>query len=86
MPGDWKEDVEKFKRIRQKSGGSRSVSMLMEMAFWGVALLFLVGMVVSMPWVGPDKAIPGIVWLAGSLGGMAVFGGLALVIRRLPEV
>lgn len=84
---DWRDDVEKIKRIRRKAdSGSRSVSVIMEYTFWTIAILFLIGMVASMPWVGPDKAIPGIVWLTASLGGMGVFGGLALTVRRLPEV
>lgn len=86
LPGDPKDDVEKIQRLRQRDSGSKSVSAMMQYTFWGVAILFLVGMMVSMPWVGPDKAIPGIAWLGVSLGGMTLFGGLALIVRELPEV
>lgn len=86
---DWaKDDVQKIKRWKNKSGGSLSITKKMEFGFWGLALLSLVWMMISMlyPGVGPDKPISGIMWLASSIGGMGLFGGLAFVIRQLPEV
>lgn len=87
MP-DWKDDVEKFKRIRKKGNGSLSITKKMEYGFWTLAVLAVLAMLVSMvyPGVGPNEPISGMQWLGGSIGGMIVFGGIALVLRQLPEV
>lgn len=86
---DWaKNDVEKVKKWRQKDGSSLSITEKMEYSFWGLAILALVWMMVSMvyPGVGPGKPVSGILWLSSSIGGMGLFGGLAFVLRQLPEV
>lgn len=81
-----KSDVQKFKKVRQMDGSGWSIPAIMEYTFWTLALLSVIGMLAAMPFVGPDKAIPGAAWLAGSLGGMSIFGGLAFVIKQLPDV
>lgn len=87
MP-DWRDDVEKVKRLREKSGGNLSITKKMEYLFWTLTILAVVGMIVTMfyPGVGPQEPISGMQWLGGSLGSMIVFGGIAVVLRQLPEV
>lgn len=80
-----KRDIRKLKRL--KGGpGDISVTRVLEGIMWTFAVLFLVGMLAAMPWVGPNGYITGETWLIASLGGMTLFGGLALLMRQLPEI
>lgn len=86
---DWVEnDVEKFKSLRNRDERNLSLTKKMEYAFWGLTALAVVGMIGTMfyPGVGPQQPISGIQWLGGSLGGIIVFGAIAMVLRQLPEV
>jgi len=86
----WDGDKEKIKegiREYRRSGSVRpsvSLTTKMEYAFWTGAILAAGTMVVSMYFV--DPAENGTLWLFGSLGGIALFAGLALLMRHLPEV
>lgn len=68
------------------SGSGTPLGVKMEYTFWTLAVLSVIGMIVTMFFAGPGKAIPGGLWLAGSLGSICIFGLLALVMRQLPEV
>lgn len=81
-----KEDVKTFNHYRQKGMGSSSITKLMEVGFWAGAIITVIFMIGAMPFVGPGKAIAGEVWLIISVGGIVMFGGLAMLMRELPEV
>lgn len=91
MPNDLgdqlKKDYEKYQRLQEVGeGDGLGLGAKMEYTFWGLAVLSVVGMMVSMLFVGPDKPITGEVWLTASLGSIAAFSSLALAVRQLPEV
>lgn len=73
-------DLRKVKQLR--GGPSRpSIPAVIEGVCWGLTALSILGMLVVMPFVGAEKAISGSVWLGYSGVSIAVFGGLALVMR-----
>lgn len=80
-----KDDVKKFKNVKS-GGGKPDLPTAMEYTFWGLALLSVAFMIGSMYFVGPNKAISGMTWLSVSVGGMVIFGGLAMIVRMVPEV
>lgn len=91
MPNDisdqLKNDYEKYQKLKNVgSGDGLGLGAKLEYLFWTLAVLSVAGMMVSMLWVGPDKAVSGEVWLTASMGSIGVFGFLALVVRQLPEV
>lgn len=76
------------KRVRRVLSGGGSLSDLslagvLQNVFWVGAICSMGFMVLSMPWVGPDAPIPGAVWLAASIVGMALCSTLALVVRAI---
>lgn len=82
-----KDDYKKYQRLKNVgSGDGFGLGAMLEYAFWTLTILSVIGMMVSMWWVGPDKPIDGKTWLVASLGCLSVFGLLALVCRQLPEV
>lgn len=81
-----KEDVEKFRKIRQAGSGGVSITKKMEGVFWTGAIFSVIGMLAVMPWVGPTKAISGELWLVASLGGIVLFSSLAFIMRQMPEI
>lgn len=54
---------------------------LLEQICWTGAVVSILGMLVSMPWVGPEKIIPPMLWLSYSIGGILFFGLFAVLIR-----
>lgn len=85
MPDDLndqlKKDVEKYRRLRQRDKQGYPLDTKIEFAFWGMAILSVLGMLVAMPFTGPTKAISGEAWLVWSLGSITFTGGLAMVVR-----
>jgi len=75
-----KNDVQKVKDL---STGSTSTSppKIIESVFWTLAILSVILMLASMPWVGPGRPIPGQAWLALSLLGILVFSALGALTR-----
>lgn len=54
---------------------------LLEFTLWSLAVVSLVGMVVSIPWVGPNKMVRGEVWILYGCMGIVMFGGGAMLFR-----
>lgn len=52
-----------------------------EGVLWTLAAFGILFMILSMPWVGPDRVIPGSIWLGISLITICLFGGSAMIIR-----
>lgn len=85
-PGEeLRKDYKKFKKLQSMGDGDGlGLSAKMEYTFWGLAVLSVLAMLVSMYFI--DPAQHGMIWLWGSLGGIMAFAGLALAVRQLPEV
>lgn len=84
---DWvQNDTEKVGKslgaVRQ-GGFKPNPAKAIENVLWGMAILSILFMVVSMPWVGPDELIPGTAWLGLSLFGIIGPALLAVLIRVL---
>lgn len=73
-------DVQKFKDI-QNGTDDFSIPKVLESVLWGLSFISVVTMMAVMPWVGPNKPIPGILWLGYSLLGICLFGAGALIVR-----
>jgi hypothetical protein len=78
-----KELVEDAFRDWQRSDGFEwpNPGKLLEGVLWGLAVVSLIGMVVAIPWVGPNKLIPGNVWILYGCMGIVFFGGGAFLFR-----
>jgi hypothetical protein len=88
MPNDMddlvSQDAEKMKnavRDYRNGGSSWSWWSLIEGALWSFSALAVLGMVVSIPWVGDGKPIPGTTWIGLSVGSIVLFGVFAGIIR-----
>jgi hypothetical protein len=77
-----KKDIEKFRRIRRRDKEGYPLDTKVEMAFWGLAILSVVGMLAAMPFTGPGKWFSGEAWLIWSLGSICFNGGIALAVRQ----
>lgn len=78
-------DAEKFRQLNQQGLSDVSPGAVIEGVLWSLSITSVVGMMVAMPWVGTDKAIPGQVWLGYSLACILLFGALAMMIRWVRE-
>jgi hypothetical protein len=77
-------DVQKAKDAYQsyKQGSLfGDMGRIFEQLMWAIALLFLVGMIASLPFVGSEKLIPGRIWIGVGSTGIVLFGFLAVLIR-----
>lgn len=75
------QDVNRFNRLNGKGIGDISPGGVIEYTLWSISILGILGMVATLPWVGPNNAIPGTVWLGYSLAFILLFGLLAGLIR-----
>lgn len=85
----WERDKQKAKQAieqyQQQGGGFwPSTATLIEYSLWTLAIGASLGMVVIMPWVGSDGLITGEQWLGLGLPFIALLGGSAYVVRKLP--
>lgn len=78
---DWRDDVEKFKRLRRRDKQGWSLGSVVELIFASLAGLSALAWFIAM-WFVPDP-VPGDLWLG--LGGLAVavFAGPAFAIYQL---
>jgi len=77
---------EDWKKVRRYSGGSvkTSIPQLLEWSGWGIAILGVVFMMATLPFVGPDKLLNGGQWLGFSIVIMCLGGILGGVMRFIP--
>lgn len=75
------DDMQQVKQLNRKGAGDLSPPVIIETVLWGLCITSIIAMIGSMLWVGPDKAIPGHIWLGYSIIGICVFGGMALLMR-----
>lgn len=74
-------DAKRIRRLNGQGVNDIGIGALIEYSLWTLSLVSVGAMIVTMPWVGSGKPIPGVVWLGYSLAGMVLFGGLAVLIR-----
>lgn len=78
---DWVENDKQ--KLKNASGGvsSPNPAKAIEMTLWAIAILGIVFMATSLPFVGPDAYLSGIQWLAISLSVIVLFGSAATIVR-----
>lgn len=76
-------DVKTLSNLR--TTGRPGFLRALELFCGSIALLVVIIMITSMPWVGQGKAIPGQVWIGYSLSGILIFGGLMFVFRYMRQ-
>lgn len=72
-----KQKVKKYVRNYRQGGSWKdniNPPQVLEQVCWALAITSILGMVVSMPWVGPGKPIPGEAWLGIPLALFIMFG------------
>lgn len=85
MQNDTKMVRNAVRNYRNGGGMVGGLGAIVEGMLWSLSAFSILFMVVSMPWVGQGKPIPGQTWIGASVGGIVVFGcaaGIARYLRR----